>query len=233
MADKDEIGPRAAVTRAIVKPAYAFANLKVSKAIDRALRAKTTPNIRKTAGIPVRPEYKPWGWLQTTRLFRRHPLRQDDVLVDLGSGSGRFVLLNASVFRCRAAIGVERDAHLHALATRNLREWRPPLRTLVEFVNADALTWELPPAATVFFFYSSFRGEEFRVLVDRVLRSVERSPRCVRFLYANPTEAEFLTNVSEFSLIDVVRSWRPREDWARTVSVYVYEVVSQTRHAAG
>jgi hypothetical protein len=149
---------------------------------------------------------------------------ESDVLVDLGSGSGRVVLLSATLFRCRKAIGVERDTRLHGLAKQNLRDWRPSLRTAVEFVNADALTWALPPDANVCFFYNAFRGEDFRAFIDHLLHSVDHSPRRVRFLYANPREAEFLTTISRFSLIDVVRAWRPRHDWARTVSVNVYEI---------
>ena len=68
------------------------------------------------------------------------------------------------------------------------------------------------------------RGKEFQELVERMLESLDRSPRSVQFLYANPVEAEFLARSPRFELIDVVRSWRPRADWTRTTSVSVYRV---------
>ncbi len=221
---KHDVGPRAGVFRAIVKPVYSWVNLTASAGIDRALRVRTTPRARNKEGIPVARAHRPWGWFQAVRLFRRYPLMQNDVLVDIGSGSGRVVLLAASLFHCRKAIGVERTQHLLTIAKRNLSDWRLPLRTKVEFVNADVLTWDLPADTTVVFCYNSMRGNDFRVLVDHLLRSVDRSPRRIRFLYANPSEAEYLTSIPRFSLIHVVRSWRPRPDWARTVSVHVYEV---------
>jgi SAM-dependent methyltransferase len=221
----EEIGPRSALFRELVKPLYRSAQLCASQAVDALLRVRTTPNARTQEGIPLDRQFdRPWDWLSVARLFRRHPLAPSDAFVDIGSGSGRTALAASRLFRCRRVIAVERDTRLHALAAQNVRNCRVPARTPVELVNADALTWELPNEANVLFFYNSFRGDPFRELVDRVLESLDRSPRRLRFVYANPLEAEFLTEISRFDLIDVVRSWRPRPDWTRTKSVHIYSV---------
>jgi len=220
------IGPRSGVFRGVIRPMYAGARSVAFRTIDGLLGVRTT---QATSGngaksLDERPPNVSWGWLSLVRLLRRHPLGPTDVFVDIGSGTGRVALAASWMFRCRRVIAVERDPRLHARAVENLRTCRATPRTPIELVHADALTWDLPADATTIFFFNSFRGKEFQELVERMLESLDRSPRSVQFLYANPVEAEFLARSPRFELIDVVRSWRPRADWTRTTSVSVYRV---------
>jgi SAM-dependent methyltransferase len=220
-----DIGPRSPVFREIVRPVYRGARFVASRAIDRLCGVRTverTPH--ESMLLPERGLNETWGWVSLIRLFHRHPLGPTDAFVDVGSGAGRVALAASWLFRCRRVIAIERDPRLHDAAVRNLQTCRPSLRTPVELMNGDALTWALPPEVSVIFLYNPFSGQQFRELVGRVLESLDRSPRRLRLLYANPVEAEFLAGIARFELIDVLRAWRPRSDWARTTSVNVYGV---------
>jgi hypothetical protein len=206
-----------------VVPMYRRAQTMWSVMVDLALGVHTTPGYQKPASEPT--GARPFGWTQMVRLFRRHPLGPDDVLVDIGSGAGRVVLFGAARYACRKVIGVERDEQLDSIARQNVRAVRLRARTPIELVHADALEFNLPDDATVVFFFNPFEGEALDQLVAKLAASIDRSPRRLRFLYANPRSAEVLSRHPRFVLVDQMRSWRPDPEWARSCSVNVYDVV--------
>lgn len=195
-----------------------------SVGLDRVLGIRTTPRSNDPDSPPSGLGWRPFGWFRTVRVFSRYPLRRDDVLVDVGSGAGRVVLLAAIRFRCRRIVGLERDPHLDRLARRNLDNVRPQLRSPVEFVQDDAASWHVPDDASVVFFNNVFMGDTFRALTLNILASVDRAPRRVTFLYGNPKAADLLLDYPRFVLIDEVRSWRPDPEWADSCSLNVYEI---------
>jgi hypothetical protein len=197
--------------------------------IDAALGVRTTQRERKPESPPVMLYHRPFGWTQVARLFHRYPLQPDDVLIDIGSGAGRIVLFAATRFRCKKVIGVERDERLDSIARRNMRDIRLRTRTPIELVRADALEHHMPDDVTVVYFYNAFDGEAFNELVDKVAASIERRPRRLTFLYANPVAAPVLAADPRYVLVDRIRSWRPDPEWARSCSVNVYEVSHPSR----
>lgn len=222
----DAIGPRSRIFKGVVKPAYRRIQVAASRSVDAALGLRTT-SFLSAGSMPLEQQPdRPWGWLPLTRLFLRFPLRRSDLVVDVGSGRGRAALCAAVIFRCRGVVGVERDAGLHRIALENRRACRLPLRSRVDFVNADALSWPLPRETTAVFFFNSFRGSDFHRFVERLLGELEASKQTIRFFYANPVEAEFLATVPEFRFVGAIRSWRPESAWARTTSLYVYRVAA-------
>jgi predicted RNA methylase len=146
------------------------------------------------------------------------------VFVDVGSGAGRVVLVAALFFRCARVVGLERDPKYDSLARRNLDRMRPRPKTPVEFVHDDVVVWDVPDDASVVFFNNVFTGDLFRTLVEKIIASVDRAPRKVTFLYGNPQAADVLAEYPRFVLVDEIRSWRPKAEWAKECSVSVYEV---------
>jgi hypothetical protein len=194
-----------------------------SLAIDLALGVQTTERNQNVEFEST--GCRPYGWTQVARLFHRYPLGRDDVLVDVGSGAGRVLLFGATRFACRKIIGVERDERLDATARRNVQTLRLRLRTPIEVVHGDALDFEVPDDVTVVFFFNPFEGEPFDQLVATLAASVDRTPRRLRFVYANPRSADVLTEHPQFVLVDQIRSWRPDPEWARSCLVNVYDVL--------
>jgi hypothetical protein len=90
------------------------------------------------------------------------PLREDDELVDLGSGLGRVAIVAHLLSGARAR-GVEIQGHLYRGAQAVARDLRLPG---VSFVRANAA--EVALDGSVFFLYAPFNGE----LMTRVLESI-------------------------------------------------------------
>jgi hypothetical protein len=210
-------------------PVYRRVQTAWSVAIDWALGVRTTPGYSRPVTTPSGD--RPFGWTQTARLLRRHRLGPDDVLVDIGSGAGRVVLFGAARYACRRVIGVERDDRLDAIARRNAAALRLRARTPIELVHADALEFDLPDDATVIFFFNPFEGHALDQLVAKLAASIDRNPRRVRLLYANPRSAELLSLHPRLVLVDHMRSWRPDREWARSCSVNIYDVVQASEPA--
>jgi len=211
-------------------PMYRRAQTAGSVVIDRAIGVQTTERNQKVEWAPT--GARPFGWTQIARLFHRYPLGPDDVLVDVGSGAGRVVLFGATRFACRRIIGVERDARLDSIARRNVRALRLRARTPIELVHGDAVEFDVPDDVSVVFFFNPFEGEPFDELVTKLTASIDRSPRRLRFVYANPRSAAVLAEHPRFALVDQIRSWRPDPAWARSCAVNVYDVVQEIDLAA-
>ena len=167
---------------------------------------------------------KPCAWLTLYRVFHWLAVSGADVLIDLGSGPGRAVLIG-SLFPFRRAIGVERDPILHRQALANLATFRLRRRADVEFICADVLDYPLPDDVTVVFLYNPFNGATFEGAIGGVLRSLDRAPRRLRIVYVNPVEHEFLMATGRCRLVaKLMNHLRPGRQWARMLAAYVYEV---------
>ena len=137
---------------------------------------------------PGRENYSPVSWAALRRALPRG-LGPEDVLLDLGAGKGRMLLM-AARHPVRRVIGVEISPELAAVARANLRAAAPRLRCRqVEVMTADAACHPVPDDVTVVHMFNPFSGPVFTAAVDRVLESIDRSPRTVRLVYSNPREA--------------------------------------------
>lgn len=135
-----------------------------------------------------RENYSPVSWAALRRALPRG-LGPGDVLLDLGAGKGRMLFM-AARHPVRRVIGVEISPELAAVARANLRAAAPRLRCRrVEVVMADAATHPVPDDVTVVHMFNPFSGPVMTAAIDRVLESIDRSPRSVRLVYSNPREA--------------------------------------------
>jgi hypothetical protein len=201
---------------------------------DRALGIRTAflePTGALEPDDPSANFTKPCPWLTTYRALRSLTIGSDEVLIDIGSGTGRAVLI-ASLFPFRRAIGVERNVALHRRALDNLAHFRLSRRAPVELICADALEYRLPDDVTVVFLYNPFGGETFRRVIEVVFASCERVPRRLRLVYINPMEHEYLLSTGRCRWVRSVGSMRPSRQWARMLAAYIYEVAPAAAPAA-
>lgn len=209
----------------VARALHRRARRAIGRLIDRALGVQTawlepTAAAASDAAIAT----KPCAWLTLYRVFHWLDVSAADVLIDLGSGPGRAVLIG-SLFPFGRVIGVERDPILHRQAMTNLATFRLKRRADVEFVCADVLDYTLPDDVTVVFLYNPFNGRTFQETIGNVLRSFDRVPRPLRIVYVNPVEHEFLIGTGRCRLVARLMSHlRPGRRWARTLAAYVYDV---------
>jgi len=175
---------------------------------------------------PERVHYKPTPWLTLRRSLPPKSVSNDDVFMDLGSGMGRVVFQAALWYPFKRVVGVELASELHRIAEDNIERNRPRLRCPeVQLVQSDVLDYTIPKDVTVVFLYNPFTGDIFKAVVRRLLASFDANPRLLRIVYFNPVEHEWLVATGRIRLRRRVRGWRPGQEWARTNSTHVYEVL--------
>jgi len=114
--------------------------------------------------------YLPCSVEEIVTMVREVPVGADDILVDLGSGVGRVVIL-AHLLTGARAVGIEIQEHLvaeararcHALGVHG-----------VSFEHANAAEIELD--GTVFFLYAPFNGEMLTAVIRRIEAVARRRP---------------------------------------------------------
>jgi hypothetical protein len=215
----------------LVALATAIPGTTQSYMFDRLLGVSTREAIRpadssSAMGYDNMP-YTVSAWLPVRRALKRLSPGPDDVLVDLGSGKGK-VLLIAGRLPYGRVIGVEIDEGLGRCAKTNIRHARSRLRAKeVNSVVVSALDWPVPDELSVVFMYNPFAGETFRKAVRRVIDSYDRTPRKLHIVYGFPLEHNWLVSTGRVAVEKVApANWPTRPDWWRRGDIIItYRVV--------
>ena len=159
-----------------------------------------------------------WGFLR--RALRRCEVRPTDVFLDLGSGKGR-VVWQAAHHPFSRVIGVEIAPERNAVARRNVERNRGRLACgEIELVTGDAGSYTVPDDVTFIYLYSPFQGQLFRRVISNITESLDRNPREVTLIYANPEMAELIEECRRFDLVYVLKGLRPDTTERSWVHVY-------------
>jgi SAM-dependent methyltransferase len=169
---------------------------------------------------PERTGYEPSSWGFLRRALRHLEVEPTDVFLDLGSGKGRVVWQAAQQPFARV-IGVEISPELNAVAERNIERNRDRLACgEVELVTADAAFYEVPDDATFVYLFSPFRGRTFRRATANLIASLDRNPREMSLIYANPVMDEHLRATGRFDRTHALSSPRPDAGITSAVNLY-------------
>lgn len=111
----------------------------------------------------------------------------DYTFVDFGSGKGRALLL-ASHYGFHKIVGVEFAKDLHAIALRNLANYRSTKQrcTDIEAVLGDAAEFPVPTTPCILYFCQPFDGEVERRVLENVERSLATHPRPLFMVFLLP-----------------------------------------------
>ncbi len=168
--------------------------------------------------------YAPSAARKIRRALALAGVTPEDVFADFGSGKGR-VVLEAARYPFRRVIGVELSDELSRIARANLEVERPRLACRdVELVTADLLEWPVPDDLTVAYFYNPVTGEVFWRVLENLFASMDRRPRNLRIVYANPEEHDLVMSTGRVRLARRARGWRPGREWSRMSTIHLYEV---------
>jgi len=171
-------------------------------------------------------EYEPSGWRALRSALRGIEIGPDDGFVDIGCGKGR-VLLQATRRPFGRVLGVELSPQLAEQARQLVTGGKRRRCGSVEVVVADVTRWEVPDDITIAYAYNALSGESLQQMLDRLADSVQRSPRRLLFVYANPEHEEEVLSHPALELLERRgrRRWRP-EDPRRTS---IFKVKSRSR----
>jgi len=143
--------------------------------------------------------YQPTLALPLARLFRALQLPDDTVLVDLGCGKAR-VLLVAAQAGLETARGVEFSPQLCHIARRNCLVFaqKTHVATTFEIFEGDVVDYAVRPDETVFFLYNPFDGQILRRVLENIRVSQRAYPRPVWIVYRNAVHRAIIDNTPGF-----------------------------------
>jgi SAM-dependent methyltransferase len=126
----------------------------------------------------------------------------ETVLVDLGSGKGR-VLLVAQEFAFKRIVGVEWSSELHAIAEKNvaIAGASPAPDPRFELLRMDAAAYAFPADSLVVFLFNPFGAVTMARVVVNLERSLAAHPRRIFVIYANPLHADLFARSAAFRVI--------------------------------
>ena len=128
--------------------------------------------------------------------FRRmskflRPRNADEVLLDYGSGLGRFVILAATMPFARI-VGIELSPVLVEKARTNVSNCKKSLLCKdIEIVVVDAMSYDVPGDVTTIYFNNPFAGTILESVLSRILASYRETPRALRIVCNLPEECAF------------------------------------------
>ena len=233
MASDSPIGSGAAervirwLFRNVAKPLHLGIRRIFSTAVDHRLNIVTTDEtVADATGVDrsvYLGTYRALGWTGISRMLRHLRVQSTDVLLDIGCGAGRVVCV-AARSPLKRVIGIDRAPEFIQLARRNAAAVRGK-RAEIEIAEVDATQFVVPDDVTIVVFFNPFQGEVMRETMNRLLASVDRTPRRVRLVYGNPKEHSLLMEMKRFRLEDrLCLGWRPKEEWKRSQIINIYEV---------
>jgi hypothetical protein len=128
--------------------------------------------------------------------FRRmapflRPRNADEVLLDYGSGLGRFVILAGTMPFARI-VGIELSPLLAERARSNVSICERSLVCKdIEIVIADAASYDVPGDVTTIYFNNPFAGAILENVLSRIIASYKQNPRALRIVCNLPQECAF------------------------------------------
>lgn len=161
-------------------------------------------------------------------LFSQHDLLIEGSLIDFGCGKGRVPFYVNQLFSLNT-IGIEMNAVLYRDAMNNLMDYReafPKVPGSISFECCIAENYIIPADAMTFYFFNPFSIEVFRTVVQRILKSVEKSPRAVDIILYYPTDeyVDFLRQHPLFEqLVEIPITHLQMHDKAERFLVYTYK----------
>jgi H3 lysine-79-specific histone-lysine N-methyltransferase len=154
-----------------------------------------------------------------SRLLDHLELGADDVLFDLGSGTGKVVIHAALATDVGLAIGVEMSKTRHEIARSVVKKARQQGLDVsaCRFRNADLLRTSLRGATVLYSCNTAFSDAFLTTMTDRIARL----PLGVRFVSAVDLDPH-----PRLEHIDVLRL---DTTWRRRLRVHIYRVVRSSR----
>ncbi|WP_343703811.1 class I SAM-dependent methyltransferase [Chitinophaga sp.] len=131
--------------------------------------------------------YEPVNYYSAGWLFDRlQPADLQTGFLDVGCGKGR-VLAMAAAYGFRHITGIDFSPKLYMAANRLRAELETAYADLSIAVHCvNARYYEVPDTTGVIFLFNPFDAPMMELFIEQVKKSLQRLPRAVKILYANP-----------------------------------------------
>lgn len=139
--------------------------------------------------------YQPTHTVPLRKLLKKLKIPPGKVLVDLGCGKGR-VLLVASEFGFKITRGIEFSPLLCDVAVKNFTIYRNKVQTNTNFVivNSDVIDYEIKDDEEIFSLFNPFDDTVLRQVLQNIKESLQRQNRKIWIIYRNAIFRETVEN---------------------------------------
>ena len=138
------------------------------------------------------------------KIFSFLHFKSNDVLVDMGSGSGR-VMLVAGRFPFEKIIGVDISEQLNKLCEKNIKKMLPYLKCKkFKNVTVSASNYIIPDEATHIYFFNPFGIDVMDLVLKSIFKSIVNYPRKVIIIWYNPKFEEELEKLFPLKRINEI-----------------------------
>jgi precorrin-6B methylase 2 len=131
-------------------------------------------------------EYTPTRARYFREILRALRVPEDSILVDIGAGKGRILMLAAQFGCFRKVVGVEFSADLCRTAERNIRRFQPSrYRRGISGGAPRCCRLRRAARSDLFFMFNPFDYIVMQHVIDHIAHSLEEVPRAIWLIYLN------------------------------------------------
>lgn len=161
--------------------------------LDRFLKIKTNGRDDTNSNYINYPyEATPYSVLQV--LANSGYISKKDKVIDFGCGKGRATFYLAFASKAKM-IGVEYDLRLYNSAIENHKKCISSNR--VEFVNINAMEYEIPGDVTGLYFFNPFSIDILKKVIENVRKSKKNNDREIKLFFYYPSK-EYILYLKEY-----------------------------------
>ena len=165
--------------------------------------------------------YEPTPYCVLERLANAGYIRKGNTVIDYGCGKGRVDFFLSYQTRCHS-IGVEYDERVFERALENKADSAASGR--VDFVQANAETFEVPENVDRCYFFNPFSLELLKRVMGRILDSYYAKPRNRQLFFYYPTDEyiSYMMTVNELMFVDEIdcRDLFPGNDPRERIAIF-------------
>jgi SAM-dependent methyltransferase len=139
--------------------------------------------------------YMPASYDLLEEIFSEANISSSNHFIDIGCGKGRALCVAASC-GVKKMTGIDFSKKFCDTAKLNLLKTQQKFHALqFKVYNNDAFYFEIPDDVDCIFMFNPFDEVIMSAVVENIERSLERNPRAIRIIYANPLQKHlFLEN---------------------------------------
>lgn len=166
-----------------------------------------TPVAVEKAPVYNHYEATPYPILYT--LFQTYRLSPSDRFVDFGCGKGRVLFYAHYLFDCEV-IGIEMNSRLLARAKRNKYSYIKSNKNINEQITLKhklAESYLIRDDDNVFYFFNPFSLDILKIVITRILTSIEQAKRSVDLIFYFPKNEfiHYLTDKTPFTFYQEIK----------------------------
>lgn len=131
--------------------------------------------------------YEPTPYWVLYTLWDNLDIRENDTILDYGSGLGRLNFYTNHLYQC-GGIGVEMSSDFHRQALENLGKYCGIRKDRLQFVHTPAEEYELDDEINYIYLFNPFSTDIFRSVMTNIEKSYEKKEREITLILYYPED---------------------------------------------